>query len=115
MSLGAVLQKQNQRLDELRDARHFTHGFSAIFFRFLLQIKCKVQRSKSLNDVNHETLEHLSNHLIWALDQHLHWPPWLLRHMLKKPFACLLTRVKLFRKQLNPKHHRWLVEKMFVN
>lgn len=110
VSLSTVFQQQNQRLYELCNARHFTDCLRFVVFWFLLKIECEMQRSKSLNDVNHEPLEHLSNHLIWTLNQHLNWPPRLLRHVLQKPFTSLLACVELFREKFNPKDHCGLEE-----
>ena len=55
-----------------------------------------------------ESLEHLANHLVGALNQNLHWPPLIVCHVIQEPFTSCLWCIELFCQKLHPLHHSWL-------
>lgn len=75
--------------------------------------KIKFDLPQLLNHVDTQTLKHLPNHLIRALDEDLYRPPIILSHVPQKPLASSSARNKLLSQQLHPLHHHRLRERKF--
>lgn len=78
------------------------------FFKLIWSKNCIIDLLQLLYNMNAQPLKHLTNHLIWTLDENLHGPPVISRHMTEEPLTRRSTRNELFRHQFNPLNHHWL-------